>query len=183
MRAALFLWKPQYHLQPIYANLSGGQSTVHGACTASPSSGPSWVQVAILVKEETSSAGLSRASKATHSASPGPFHPHSHVQWIFVSEYISLNNKTFITLSSFKTLPFEAHILVIGPYSLSLSHFRGYLSMSFSPFKCFGHPVWLSLHKDDPSRTLCPCPLHVITLANISVVAPGAVTAPQQTLT
>lgn len=105
MRAALFLWKPQYHLQPVYANLSGGQSTVHGACTASPSSGPSWVQVAILVKEETSSTGLSRASKATHSASPGPFHPHSHVQWIFVSEYISLNNKTFITLSSFKNPP------------------------------------------------------------------------------
>lgn len=178
MRAEFFLWKPQYHLQPIYANLSGGQSTVPGACTASPSSGPSWVQVAILL-QETSSTGLSRASKATHSASPGPFHPHSHVQWIFVSEYISLNNKTFITLSSFKNLPFKAHIL----YSLSLSHFRGYLSMSFSPFKCFGHSVWLSLWKDGPSRTLYPCPLNIITLANISIVTPAAVTAPQQTLT
>lgn len=61
----------------------------------------SWAQVATLVKGETSSTGLSRAAKATHSASPDPFHPHPHVQWIFVSEYISLNNKTFITLSFF----------------------------------------------------------------------------------
>lgn len=183
MRAAFFLWKPHYHLQPFYANLSGGQSTVHGACTASPSSSPSWVQVATLVKEETSSLGLSKVPKATHNASPGPFHPHSHVQWIFASEYISLNSKTFITLPSFKTLPFEAYILIIGLYSLSLSHFWGYLSMSFSPFKCFGQPVWLSLHKDDPTKTRCPCPLNIITLANISIVAPGTITAPQQTLT
>lgn len=75
---------------------------------------------------------------------------------------ISLNNKTFITLLSFKTLPFEAH--VIGIYSLFLFPVSKGICQRLSP-----HSSALVTLRDSVSiwmtRTLGLCPLGFITLA------------------
>lgn len=144
MWEVFFLREPQYHLQPLMWGFSRSLSSYCFSLFL-----PSWAQVAILIKEKILWTGLSGAFKKHPLCFSCLFDPFlSAVKFclrIFPWKY------NLYTLLPFKSHPYEAHAI-----GLCFPCPRAFVLVFVSTH--FGHPAWLSLHMDDPRRTLSLCP-------------------------